>query len=707
MSFNYMLYREFSRTAQFLEAVRTHADNEREALGFLPGPAYAEAAQQGKLIVLAVEDDGAVSYAGHLLFGGIFPHLRVRQICVSPKWRGHGFATKLLRALKSQAEADGYLSIVANVATDLGSANSFYEKNGFATRRMKSGGTSRNRTINVKTLQLDSPSLLSLMSGATVETAKALEAKRRGVDVPLYAIDLNVFFDVVKPQRPRSSDAGALFKAALDHQIRLAASVELIRELERTSRDRNLDPILALARQIPVLPAQRIEALEALSPDVSRCIFPDNSNPLTANDLSDIRHVCHAIAAKAAGYVTSDAKVLMARDALMSQFGLDIIALSELAEMIDLPLESRATSIKATHNFYISSSNNEELKEFFEIERVAPSDYLGAPISKCQRLCISDAGGLIGVALLRAVSQLEGPSRSAVCVRQAHPYSSTIADFLIAEQVRICAAASKCVIELLDVPHHPITRRIALNHGFRQRRTGLATLSKVAVGEPITKDSWESARLAIERLTGIKLQAAPPSFDAPGVRLIGPDASESTLSLLELESLLSPTILALPKRKATIIPITKEFANALLETQEQLSMLDVPEAQFLSRRSYFNTINAAKVMAPGTVLAFYESVRSGGRGAVVALARAVDAITIPKRDVPEIIERGGVVSDLSVISKADRVLVTTFDNLLPLPKPVGVRDLKAMGCDSGTNFITATSITLKNLEQIIASGFPR
>ena len=246
MASNYLLYRGFSGTAPFLEAVRTHADEEREALGFLPEPAYAEAARQGKLIVLAVEVDGTVSYAGHLLFGGIFPHLRVRQICVSPKWRGRGFATTLLRTLKSQAEADGYLSIVANVAADLRSANSFYEKNGFATRRMKSGGASRNRTINVKTLQLESPSLLSLMSGSTVDTAKALEAKRRGVDVPLYAIDLNVLFDVVKRQRPRSSDAGALFKAALEHQIRLAASDELVRELERKSRDRNQDPILAL-----------------------------------------------------------------------------------------------------------------------------------------------------------------------------------------------------------------------------------------------------------------------------------------------------------------------------------------------------------------------------------------------------------------------------------------------------------------------------
>lgn len=77
MAARYSLRRNFSEISPFLEAIRVQADSEREALGFLPEPAYAEAARQRKLILLLSESDDQLSYAGHLLFGGIFPTLYV------------------------------------------------------------------------------------------------------------------------------------------------------------------------------------------------------------------------------------------------------------------------------------------------------------------------------------------------------------------------------------------------------------------------------------------------------------------------------------------------------------------------------------------------------------------------------------------------------------------------------------------------------
>jgi hypothetical protein len=47
--------RGFAETSPYLDAVRRQADSERRALGFLPGPAYVEAARQGKLMVLVSE----------------------------------------------------------------------------------------------------------------------------------------------------------------------------------------------------------------------------------------------------------------------------------------------------------------------------------------------------------------------------------------------------------------------------------------------------------------------------------------------------------------------------------------------------------------------------------------------------------------------------------------------------------------------------
>jgi ribosomal protein S18 acetylase RimI-like enzyme len=220
MAKRYFIRRDFADIFPFLDAIRAQADSERDALGFLPEPAYAEAARQRKLILLISQEGSQSSYAGHLLFGGIFPVLRVRQISITTQSRRNGQATTLLRSLIAQGEKEGYLSIVANVATDLAGANSFYERNGFLSIRLKDGGKTRNRKINVRILQLQTPSLISLMVGPSQpKTIELLQPKKRSSDAPLYAIDLNVFFDAVR-NRTRSNDAGAVFEAALGHQIR-------------------------------------------------------------------------------------------------------------------------------------------------------------------------------------------------------------------------------------------------------------------------------------------------------------------------------------------------------------------------------------------------------------------------------------------------------------------------------------------------------
>ncbi len=93
MSGRYHIRRDFQHVGPWLGAIRTHADDERNALGFLPEPAYAEAARQRKVILRLSEDGGTQFYVGHLLFGGIFPILRVRQISIAKKCRRQGTRT--------------------------------------------------------------------------------------------------------------------------------------------------------------------------------------------------------------------------------------------------------------------------------------------------------------------------------------------------------------------------------------------------------------------------------------------------------------------------------------------------------------------------------------------------------------------------------------------------------------------------------------
>src|SRR5579871_4736267 len=76
----------------FIEAARTNADQDKMALGFLPAGAYEQAASRGNLLVATCSGN----YAGHLLFGGSFPSLKVFQLYVSESRRRCGIGTALV-----------------------------------------------------------------------------------------------------------------------------------------------------------------------------------------------------------------------------------------------------------------------------------------------------------------------------------------------------------------------------------------------------------------------------------------------------------------------------------------------------------------------------------------------------------------------------------------------------------------------------------
>lgn len=707
MNPQYVIRRDHRDIAPYLDAIRDQADSERDALGFLPEPAYAEASRQRKLILLLRQRANQSEYAGHLLFGGMFPTLRVRQISVAREYRRDGNATNLLRTLISQAEKEGYLHIVANVAADLIGSNLFYERNGFATTRLKPGGATRNRMINVRLLQLETPSLISLMTRPNKpKTVEIIQPKKRSLEAPIYAIDLNVFFDAIR-SRARSEDAGVVFEAAFRHHIRLAASQEFITELKRNSAGKENDPVLALAKGIPVLPIQDKSTIEKLKPLVSQIVFPERSKSeqLHRNDKSDVLHLVHAIAAGASGYVTSDSKILSARDSLMTDYNLDVIGLSEFVELLELPPANSPAVVRGTKHFRIENPTSDEISSFLMSEDVDTAHmHLGVDPTEQHCSSIRDSESIIGISLLAHTRGIDQPSRAIVCVRQDHPFSSTIADYLISELNRRCSTMSACHVILLDIPSHPITRRIALSHGFQIRQDDHTTLAKIAYGRPITSSSWRQARLAIERLSGVKLQENCPHFNSPAVKLATPQGSDTKLSLFELETLLSPTVLAFSKRNAVIVPITRSFAADLLGTDRQYSLLDVPEAMFLSRRTYFNTTRAARAMIRGAAIAFYESGKHGGQQAIVALGRIVDVTSIPVSNVPEALQRGAVVDDLSKLTSAGRVLATTFDNLIALKNPVPLKKLREIGCVTGANFVSATPVSASHLKAIVDAG---
>jgi len=68
------------------------------------------------------------------------------------------------------------------------------------------------------------------------------------------------------------------------------------------------------------------------------------------------------------------------------------------------------------------------------------------------------------------------------------------------------------------------------------------------------------------------------------------------------------------------------------------------------------------------------------------------------------LQRGGVVDDPGTLTSSDRVLATTFDNLVALRNPVALKTLREIGCVTGANFVSATPISASHLKAIVDAG---
>ena len=183
-------------------------------------PSSSDAAARGNLLIALIPRATSQEYAGHLLFGGTFPHARIFQVFVRQQFRNRGVARELIEYLVKLLERYGYLSAAATVADDL-VANGFWEKLGFLVARQKPGGVSRKRLLNVRIKQLNSPNLFQPQFPSTVSDLGLVE--RLGTHTAVYAIDLNVFWDVVK-RRPRSEYAADVIGAAFNRLIQIVVA---------------------------------------------------------------------------------------------------------------------------------------------------------------------------------------------------------------------------------------------------------------------------------------------------------------------------------------------------------------------------------------------------------------------------------------------------------------------------------------------------
>jgi GNAT superfamily N-acetyltransferase len=697
-----------------LPAIQALADSEKESLGFLPAKAFEDAVARHRLLAAVVREGDVRSLAGFLLYSGVFPNAKVQQIATAPTFRKKGAASALMKALIAELERVGFMGIRADVASDLPLALAFYAKHGFERVRERVGGTARGRTIIIHSRQLETDNLFTLASAQSSHSIDIGTRRRNPGETPVFAFDLNVYFDLVR-QRAQSENARRLFGEALGHTLRLAVADEFVTELQRTSVSTSADPVLQMALQLPRLPRQDASELGSLADRIHDIVFVKTGHRDAGSDnaKSDARHVAHAALAKSSAFVTRDGPILNARQELLASFGIDIATVDEVLDL--LPFEgppSNAMPLRGD-GFEPASIRVDEFSSYCTgvgIPDVIRSEFAESALTNSivHMSAIRCNERIVAIGASRIPKGVDPTARLLIHVRHEHQDAELFADFLMETLVRTACEGAAITVELLHLNGQSIVNRLASVRGFH-RNGNAPSFLKIAVGRPLTSNAWAPIAQQIRRRTGLVLPNDLTALSADGdITIQLPTGASKKIDTTSLETLLGPTIIVWPGRSGVIVPIARSYADDLLGTSDQPSLGFVTnrDAAFLSKRGYVNSPRTAKQMHPGSPIIFYESKRNGkGRGAAVAVARIVSSVVVSKSQIDAKSDKRLVIDDADQFSATDDVLLTTFDNLMPFPTIVGLMKLKEFGATGSANLISAVSLSSEQIASVLTCGW--
>jgi GNAT superfamily N-acetyltransferase/predicted nucleic acid-binding protein len=699
-----------------VQAVQANADSNRDALGFLPAQAYEQAARQGTLFV-AVERHGSEAlYAGHILFGATYPHAKIFQVYVGSEHRKHGIGRQLVQALLALLEEKQYLSVTARVASEL-PANQFWASLKFDTIATKSGGMARGRTINIRARQFNTPALFGY---------------RRPVSgIPLtdplpnytavYALDLNIFFDVAR-RRPRSEDGSVVMSAAFNNIVRLMVTQEFVNELRRSARELD-DPILEFALQLPTLPAPQQGVSDQLIEQLASVVFPTHAaaKTLTSQDRSDLIHLAIAAHHKIAAFVTAEDALVRASRAIEAKFGIRILHVKDLAETlrsatrVSSPLDIgfsdrdlRLSDVTASQAMVIRVLVD-SVKLPRELRSLALAE--GVQASTRRSLAIAFEDQVICAAFWQPRSVLQGGLEALLLVDEDQASSLVAVNALLHQLSRVArdrGPSRICVV----IPNSALgTQDVAVRYGFMRCIRSDAEVSRyqrLSIGSVVDTSSWPSVRQNLQATADMHFAESLASVvdDEQRVHFQTEAGEELMIDLFDLETILSPTLFMLPGRTAVLAPIRASYADDLLGTADQTSLLPRPQAAILHERTYFSSARNERLLLKGSPIVFYESGKANGRSAAVAVARVTSTVVVPKSQITATLIDGGVVDeeDIKDFSSGSLIAASTVDNVMKLRKPVALKLLREFGCVDGSNLITSRQITSNQLNQIMIEG---
>ncbi len=692
------------------EQIRQLADAEKDGLGFIPKQGLCDAINRNKIMALIDTKARELIVAGYIFHSGVYPNAKIQQIATAPAYRRKGVASALVRSLVSDLEAAGYLSIRADVASDLPEALAFYGKNEFLPITTRAGGRSRNRSIvqHIRELEVDTLFTRVEQSSLGVEGS---HRSRRSWEAQLFALDLNVYFDLAR-ERKFSREARQLFSSALAHEVRVVVADEFVRELTRTSKDKANDPILQFALRLPRLPTVSTNELETLQSQIHDHVFVLSGSPDagTSQAKSDAGHLAHAALSRVSAFVTRDETILNARSSLIHRFGIDVLSTQEMISLLPAERRPEPSVSKQGGGFVCEDAELIEVSRHLNDHNLPRGMIDEFTVHETPNINLSRKVIRQGTEIAACGVMIEPRSTQPICRVLVHVRPETLdaelfADHLVNVLVRDASSRAATSIEVECAPGQASLSAVLRSRYF-SRASATSAYQKVVLGRPVTSLNWGSVVQEMRRRTRVILPSNMPPEESMFDIGYGDGRSMAT-NLRGLEDILGPTMMIWPNRQGVVVPITRLFSERLLGggDQRSLPLEDDMDASFLSRRSYVNAPHTASRMRPQAPIFFYESKTTGGRGAIVACAMITDVRLMYKQDIPSDARRRVVVEDIGSLSSTDNVLVTTFDNLLTFPNPVRFEALRSMGAASGANYVTATEVSGVNMTRIIKQGW--
>lgn len=708
--------------SEYLSAVQEAADQQKDRFGFLAKSAYEQSCLMGKLWVAV--DENSKSYAGHLLFGGTYPTLRIGQLNVSPNWRRCGVGKRLVAALKSHGETKGYSSISARVAEDLRSSNDFWASAGFGAKSLVDGGKTTKRKIIIRVLQLEVPTLFDALEESRADHVVEHIKFRSG---PIhrkrtYAIDLNVYLDITKG-RQWYDDAATVIRGSFSGNFELYVTEELITELGRGTVDGQSDPIHDFAKNLAVLPIVQKDVLEPITTTLRQILFPDRSETRSGaiQDISDLHHLGMAIHHELDGFITREKAVLRGASAVQGKFGLEVLSPSDFSSPNDNP-----TTIKL--NPIVSRSEFPNVSEFLEENRADIRSFLeGLGINKAsivealkpgndreptKRYVLKIRDEVIGFSSWRVPAPSDNEVDCFLFVKENRQGAVQFTEHILESFGRDVSFDRGRCLYLLISANQTHAYLIAGNSLYtpvpeRGMATGLVCLMKYAVSGVVTPDRWPVFVQLLKNLAGVQLEDKMPDYrpvQNDGIKVLKDNNKIRFLDLFEFETYFTPVLVLFPKRKGVLVPIRPAFSEDLLgKADDQQQLFGNSEALLKVERTYFRSPSGSAAARKGDPIIFYSSRRAKE---AIGCARITFSEVVNVESINAQTSSTGVLSSEELSEMADdngNVHMISFDGFQEFIKPVGLEKLKSFGAGR-QNFITLEKLEAATLRDICAWG---